>query len=60
MQNETAAVYQDLYGEHWEEGKRFEEEKLKRAQEEEKMLREGVRKSEDTRKERGKVNLGLF
>ena len=63
MRNSTDRIYQDLYGQHWEEGKRLEEEKLVTAQKAEKARQAEVEASLRSRLERQKIDLvasGVF
>ena len=57
MQQGTEAIYKDLYGEHWEEGKKLEEEKLARGQEEARVKKEALAERERKRVEERKVQM---
>lgn len=45
MQESTDKIYQTLYGEHWEEGKKYEMEKLARVQADEKRRQADLAKT---------------
>lgn len=63
MQQGTDSIYQDIYGEHWKTGKRYEEEKLTAAQAEDKEGKADFEESMRKRAAREKVSLigsGVF
>ena len=63
MQNGTDRIYQDLYGEHWETGKKIEAAKVARMQAEESSKQLELARTLREREERGRVNLlgsGVF
>lgn len=57
MNQGTEAIYQDLYGEHWREGMRIEQEKLVKAQKERMEQVAALKESEAKRREKAKVSL---
>ena len=57
MEQGTQAVYKDLYGEHWEEGRRYEEERMERARAEARVKVEAVRERERKRRAGRKVEM---
>ena len=63
MQAGTDRVFQDLYGEHWEEGKKYEEEMLKAQQDDERLRNQELEESRRVRADLRKVALvptGVF
>lgn len=63
MRNSTDRIYQDLYGEHWEEGKKLEAAKLAAAQQQQQARSAQLETSRVQRAEREKVDLvvnGIF
>ncbi|KAL9102278.1 MAG: hypothetical protein Q9163_002547 [Psora crenata] len=57
MQAGTDRLYQDLYGQQWEEGKKYEAELLKASQTKARELQEGLEQSRQQREESRKVSL---
>ena len=57
MQQGTEAIYKDLYGEHWEEGMRYEAEKLAKGREEAKAKKEALGERQRKRGQSRKVAL---
>lgn len=57
MNHGTENIYRDVYGDHWEEGMKYEQEKLMLAQEEARALRAELEASERKRKEQDRVSL---
>lgn len=55
----TEAIYKDLYGEHWAEGMKCEQEKLAAAQRERQQLNSELAESARKRKEREKGMVSL-
>lgn len=63
MTNGADRIYQDLYGEHWEEGKKYEMEKLAKSQQEAKARNLELQASGAKKTEQEKVSLmgsGIF
>lgn len=63
MQNGTDRIYQDLFGTHWEEGKRHEGENLAALQAEERRRQRELKLGAEKRAERMKVSMtgsGVF
>ena len=58
MNHGTENIYRDIYGDHWEEGMRYEQEKLMTAQEEARVRRVELEASERKRKEQDRISLG--
>ena len=57
MQAGTDRIYQDVYGEHWEEGKRYEGELLQAKQAETRKFHDDLEQSQRQRDEARKVSL---
>lgn len=57
MQHGTTAIYQDIYGEKWEEGMKYEQQKLAEKQQEH-LLKQG-QLEESARKRKEKENVSL-
>lgn len=53
----TENIYRDIYGDQWEEGMRYEQEKLMTAQEEARARRVELEASERKRKEQDRISL---
>lgn len=63
MEQGTVAIYKDIYGEHWQEGMRYENEKLAQGQEEARLKKAQFEASQRKRREMEKVSLtgtGVF
>lgn len=63
LRNSTDRIYQDIYGEHWEEGKSYEQDKLRAAQRQEKARRVALQSSQRDIDARSSVSLegsGIF
>ena len=57
MQNSTDRLYMDIYGEHWQEGKKYQEEKLAANQSKERARLKELEQSMEARQKRNTVDL---
>ncbi len=57
MEQGTQAIYKDLYGEYWEEGMKYEQERLAKGREEARAKNEALEERDRKKREARKVPL---